>query len=46
MDCSIKLWSIDSGASICTLIGHKAGVNCIEFGGDQTEQLYSGGDDF
>ncbi len=37
---------MDSTSSIGTLTGHKAGVNCIEFGNQEQEHLYSGGDDF
>lgn len=46
LDGTIKLWNINSKVSNCTLKGHKAGINCIEFSRTARQILASGGDDF
>lgn len=46
LDGTIKLWNINSKVSNCTLKGHKAGINCIEFSRGSRPILASGGDDF
>lgn len=46
LDGTIKLWNINSKVSNCTLKGHKAGINCIEFSRGVRPILASGGDDF
>lgn len=46
LDGTIKLWNINSKVSNCTLKGHRAGINCIEFSKASRPILASGGDDF
>lgn len=46
LDGTIKLWNINSKVSNCTLKGHRAGINCIEFSRGNRPILASGGDDF
>lgn len=46
LDCTIKVWNLDSPNSHLTLKGHSKGVNCVEFHlSDAKPYLISGSDD-
>ncbi|WCJ40708.1 Coatomer subunit beta' [Euphorbia peplus] len=47
LDCTIKVWNLDSPSPIATLEGHSKGVNCISYSinGDKL-YLLSGSDDY
>src|SRR5690606_16731550 len=41
-DCDLRVWSIETGQCLATLIGHQSAVTCVQF---DDEKVVSGSDD-
>jgi len=44
-DSTVKIWNLDNGREVKSIVGHKGRVNCVNFGTTNDKYIISGGED-